>query len=158
MAALQGRLLAGENVLATLEVDLDAQGRFAQGLLALTNSRLLAFEPSGGGWTEFRLAVGQSLKLSDHGGLAFMELFSPERRLARWRFTLACNPAAVRFADAFERELQRLAGQAPREVEAEGRRTRSTSASPASRPAPGCCCGCGASRGPTAASCCWALR
>lgn len=120
MAALQGRLLAGENVLATLEVDLDAQGRFAQGLLALTNSRLLAFDPAGGGWTDFPLAAGQSLKLSDHGGLAFMELFSPERRLARWRFTLACNPAAVRFADAFERELQRLAGQAPREVEAEG--------------------------------------
>ena len=120
MAALQGRLLAGENVLATLEVDLDAQGRFAQGLLALTNSRLLAFEPSGGGWTEFRLAVGQSLKLSDHGGLAFMELFSPERRLARWRFTLACNPAAVRCAAALARELPRRAGPAPREVEAEG--------------------------------------
>lgn len=119
-AALQGRLLAGENVVATLEVDLGADGRFAQGLIALTNSRLLAFEPTGGGWAEFPLAVGQSLKLSDHGGLAFMELFGADRRLARWRFTLACNPAAVRFADSFEREVQRLAGHVVLDEDDEG--------------------------------------
>lgn len=111
-AALQGRLTADENVVATLEVDLDAEGRFAQGLIALTNSRLLAFEPTSGGWREHPLAPGQSLKLSDHGGLAFMELFSPTQRLARWRFTLACNPAAVRFVDSFEREVRRVAGHA----------------------------------------------
>ncbi len=119
-AALQGRLSAGENVAATLAVDLDAQGRFAEGLLALTTSRLLAWEPGGGGaWTEHLLAPGQSLRLSDHGGLAFLELFDAERRLARWRFTLACNPAAVRLIEAFEREQRRLAGQAPREAEEE---------------------------------------
>eukprot|EP01031_Cornospumella_fuschlensis_P006617 gene6617-8229_t len=109
-AALQGRLLAGENVVATLEVDLDAQARFAQGLIALTNSRLLAFDPAAGSWAEHPLAPGQSLKLSDHGGLAFMELFDARQRLARWRFTLAGNPAAVRLVDAFDREVQRLSG------------------------------------------------
>ncbi|TNY02781.1 hypothetical protein, partial [Escherichia coli] len=46
-AALQGPLQAGENVVATLEVDLDADGRFAPGLIALTDSRLLSFEPAG---------------------------------------------------------------------------------------------------------------
>jgi len=117
MAALEGRLQAGENVVATLEVDLDAQGRFARGLIALTNSRLLACEPAGGAWTEFPLAPGQSLRLSDHGGLAFMELHDARQRLARWRFTLASNPAAVRLADAFGREQLRLAGQAPREAD-----------------------------------------
>jgi ATP-binding cassette, subfamily B, bacterial len=119
-AALQGRLLAGENVVALLEVDLDAQGRFAQGLIALTNSRLLAFEPQGGAWSDFPLAVGQSLKLSDHGGLAFLELFDSQQRLARWRFTLASNPAAVRLVDAFGREVQRLAGHVMRTEEEEG--------------------------------------
>ncbi len=113
MATLKGRLLAGDNVVDTLEVDLDAQARFAQGLIVLTNSRLLAFEPSGGAWAEHPLALGQSLRLSDHGGLAFMELFDAHQRLARWRFTLACNPAAVRFVDSFDREVQRLAGHAP---------------------------------------------
>ena len=119
LAALQGRLLAGENVVATLEVDLDAQGQFAAGLLALTNSRLLAFEPGAGAWTDFPLAAGQSLKLSDHGGLAFLELADATRRLARWRFTLACNPAAVRFVDTFEREQQRRAGEPVRDDEEE---------------------------------------
>jgi ATP-binding cassette subfamily B protein len=113
-AALQGRLLAGENVVATLEVDLDAEGRFAEGLIALTNAHLLAFEPASGTWRDHALAPGQTLKLSDHGGLAFLELFDTDRRLARWRFTLARNPAAVRLVDAFEREVQRLAGQVPR--------------------------------------------
>ncbi|MCY4745128.1 ABC transporter ATP-binding protein [Pelomonas sp. UHG3] len=119
-AALQGRLLAGENVLATVEVDLDAQGRFAQGLLALTSSHLRAFEPATGTWSEHALAPGQALKLSDHGGLAFLELSDASGRLARWRFTLAGNPAAVRLVDAFEREVQRLAGQPLPEPEEEG--------------------------------------
>jgi len=118
LAALQGRLLAGENVVATLEVDLDAHGRFAQGLIALTNAHLLAYEPASGTWSDYALSPGQSLKLSDHGGLAFMELSDTERRLARWRFTLAANPAAVKLVDAFERELQRLAGEPVRVDEA----------------------------------------
>ncbi|HEY1131043.1 MAG TPA: ABC transporter ATP-binding protein [Roseateles sp.] len=120
MAALGGRLPAGENVVGTLEVDLDARGRFAQGLIALTNSRLMAWEPTDGAWTEFPLATGQHLKLSDHGGLAFMELFDSRQRLARWRFTLACNPAAVRFVDAFEREVQRLEGRVAPVADDEG--------------------------------------
>jgi ATP-binding cassette subfamily B protein len=119
LAALQERLLAGENVVATLEVDLDAQGHFAAGLIALTNSRLLAFEPGTGAWTDFPLAAGQTLKLSDHGGLAFLELFDATGRLARWRFTLACNPAAVRFVELFEREQQRRAGEPVRQDEEE---------------------------------------
>ena len=119
-AALQGRLLADENVVTTLEVDLDARGQFAQGLIALTNARLLALDPASGAWSDYRLEPGQTLKLSDHGGLAFLELFSTDRRLARWRFTLACNPAAVRLVDAFERELQRLAGHVASETDDEG--------------------------------------
>ncbi|HEY0955466.1 MAG TPA: ABC transporter ATP-binding protein [Roseateles sp.] len=112
--------MAGENVVAALEVDLDEQGRFARGLIALTNSRLLALEPATGTWSDFPLALGQSLRLSDHGGLAFMELSDAQRRLARWRFTLACNPAAVRFVDAFDREVQRLSGHVVREDDEEG--------------------------------------
>ncbi|MFG6458279.1 ABC transporter ATP-binding protein [Roseateles sp. BYS96W] len=118
-AALHGRLLAGENVVATVEVDLDAQGRFAQGLIALTDARLLAYEPAVGTWSDYVLSPDQSLKLSDHGGLAFLELFDRERRLARWRFTLASNPAAVRLVEAFLREQQRLAGVAVRAAEDE---------------------------------------
>ena len=112
-AVLQARLLAGENVLATLEVDLDAKGHFAQGLLALTNSRLLAWEPAGDTWQSFDLAPGQSLRFGDHGGLAVMELIDHQKRLARWRFTLARNVVATRFAEVFEREIQHLSGITP---------------------------------------------
>jgi len=112
--------MSGENVMAIQEVDLDAQGRFAHGLVALTNSRLLAYEPSDGNWSEFALAPGQLLKLSDHGGLVFMELFDSQQRLARWRFTLACNLTAARFVDAFDREVQRLSGHVVKADEEEG--------------------------------------
>ena len=78
----------------------------------------MLFRSAAGAWADHPLAVGQSLKLSDHGGLAFMELFDGQRRLARWRFTLACNPGAVKLADAFGREQQRLAGE-PVQVEEE---------------------------------------
>jgi ATP-binding cassette subfamily B protein len=119
-AALRAQLQAGENVVDTLAVDLDAQGHFSHGLIALTNSRLLAWEPADARWTALALEPGQSLKLSDHGGLAFMELFDASRRLARWRFTLACNPAAVRFVVSFDRALQRRAGQVVRSADEEG--------------------------------------
>jgi ATP-binding cassette subfamily B protein len=79
---------------------------------------LLAFEPGAGAWTDFALAVGQSLKLSDHGGLAFLELFDASRRLARWRFTLACNPAAVRLSTSSASSSR--AGETVREEETEG--------------------------------------
>jgi ATP-binding cassette, subfamily B, bacterial len=124
-AALQARLAAGENVLAELPVDLDAHGRFAAGLIALTPSRLLAFEPEGGLWRDFPLQAGQALRLGDHAGLAFLELLGSSQRLARWRFTLACNAAATRFAEAFERQVAEVAGrplppaEEPEAIEAE---------------------------------------
>lgn len=112
-AALEARLASGENVLARLEVDLDAHGRFAQPLLVLTTQRLLAWEPADNSWRDWRLAPGLSLRLSDHGGLALMELLAAQGRLAQFRFTLAHNVAATRFAEAFDRQLQLLAGIAP---------------------------------------------
>ncbi len=50
LAGLRSQLATQENVLCTLTVDLDSQLRFAQGLLALTDRRLLARAP-GGEWT-----------------------------------------------------------------------------------------------------------
>ena len=47
LAGLRSQLATEENVLCTLVVDLDGQLRFAQGLLALTDRRLLARNPAG---------------------------------------------------------------------------------------------------------------
>jgi ATP-binding cassette subfamily B protein len=48
-AALKNRLAVAENVLVTLTVDLDEQLRFASGLVALTDRRLIALESDGTG-------------------------------------------------------------------------------------------------------------
>lgn len=83
-----------ETVLAVLETDLDARLHFAPGVVCLTDRRLLAVEgPEVGAWT---LTPERSLSLGDHAGLATLALQSPDGTLARWRFTLACNPAALR--------------------------------------------------------------
>lgn len=107
--ALKNRLTAAENVLATLAVDLDAELRFADGLLALTDRQLLSQGPDGM-WREWALAAGDlALRLSDHAGVGTLDLWGPQGQLARWRFTLAQQPAALRLLKLFD---QRAAGAA----------------------------------------------
>ncbi len=101
--ALKSRLRVAENVLATVPVDLDGELRFTSGLLALTDRRLLARDP-GGAWAEWPLAApGLDLQLADHAGVGTLDLLDAGGRLARWRYTLRQQAAALR--------LQKLFGQ-----------------------------------------------
>lgn len=101
--ALKSRLRAAENVLATVPVDLDGELRFASGLLALTDRRLLA-RNSEGAWAEWPLgAPGLDLQLADHAGIGTLDLLDARGRLARWRYTLRHQAVALR--------LQKLFGQ-----------------------------------------------
>ena len=79
LAGLHSQLATQENVLCTLTVDLDSQLRFASGLLALTDRRLLARNPGGpeGGWASWPTVdaagkglPGLSLHHFDHGNLS----------------------------------------------------------------------------------------
>ena len=115
---LRAELAAGENVLAALSVDLDPQLRFGQGLLALTDRRLLARAPRATTWTSWLLAPGLQLRHADHAGVGSLELCDSRARLARWRFTLAANPQALKLLTAFDRQQARLAGQAVGDDEA----------------------------------------
>ena len=115
-AELQAELAGDENVLAALAVDLDDQLRFAPGLLALTQARLLARAP-GGGWQGWALAPGLQLRHADHAGVGSLELCDERARLARWRFTLASNTQALKLLSAFERQQARLAGRGDDEDE-----------------------------------------
>jgi ATP-binding cassette subfamily B protein len=109
-AALKNRLTAAENVLAALAVDLDADLRFADGQVGLTEQRLLAREP-GGDWREWPLtAAGLALQLSDHAGVGTLELLGPAGRLGRWRYTLAGQADALRLARLFD-QLRRSGEQ-----------------------------------------------
>ncbi|WP_213953041.1 MULTISPECIES: ABC transporter ATP-binding protein [unclassified Variovorax] len=101
-AALKSRLTAAENVLATLTVDLDGELRFGNGLLALTDSRLLARDPDGS-WREWALApAGQVLHLIDHAGVGTLDFLDDTALLGRWRYTLAHQAAALRLLKLFE--------------------------------------------------------
>lgn len=104
MATALGRLAKDENVLGSLEVDLDSQLRFGHGLLLLTRQRLLAYDPAeGGSWREWALHPGLQLRMSDHAGLGCLELQDEQQRLALWRFTLQINLQVQRFQELFEK-------------------------------------------------------
>ena len=113
LAALRQQLAAEENVLCTLVVDLDEQLRFAPGLLALTNRRLLALGAAGA-WPSWPTldagdpdAPALELRQFDHAGVGTLELHdvsaNPPRLLARWRFTLGANAHALRLVRLFGR-------------------------------------------------------
>jgi len=108
-AALESRLIPAENVLATLPVDLDEELRFASGLLALTDRRLLVRNP-GGAWSEWALpAAGLELQLSDHAGIGTLDLLDDKGRLARWRYTLAQQAAALKVQKLFDQHAELVA-------------------------------------------------
>ena len=111
-AELQAELAGGENVLAVLPVDLDAQLRFSRGLLALTDRRLLARAPGAAGWTGWALVPALQLRHADHAGVGQLELCDAQSRLARWHFTLGANTQALKLLAAFERQQARLEGRA----------------------------------------------
>ncbi len=112
-ADLQSRLDKEETVLAILELDLDARLRFRPGLLVLTGRRLLAGNGAADGWSEWSLTSGLALLLHDHAGVGTLELHDGGVRLARWRFTLGRNPAALQLVRNFElQRAARASGQA----------------------------------------------
>src|SRR6476661_2669028 len=112
--ALDTELDSNENVLATLEVDIDEAMHFNTGALALTDRRLLACVH--GRWSDWQLADGMVLRHGDHAGIGTLELLDRTGRVALWRFTLAQQRAVLAFVARFER----LQSGAPAPEEAAG--------------------------------------
>ena len=73
MSAAQAVLAPDENALATLEVDLSAELRFAAGRVILTEQRLLACEPGTDTWRAWPLTAGLQLRLLEHGGVGTLD-------------------------------------------------------------------------------------
>jgi ATP-binding cassette subfamily B protein len=109
---VQTQLQTNENVRAALEVDLDAQLRFDQGLVVVTNRRLLSRAPGQADWRAWEHRPGLALKHHDHAGVGHLELLDEQGLLAEWRFTLGQNLQAIRVYDQFRlhRDSQ-LSGQ-----------------------------------------------
>jgi ATP-binding cassette, subfamily B, bacterial len=111
---VESHLALNEQILAWLEVDLNAQLCFSSGLLLLTDQRLLARDNQEAAWQEWPYRQGLSLQRNDHAGVGSLELLDLAGRLADWRYTLGCDIAAGRLAEQFTRQLTRhLTGKLP---------------------------------------------
>ncbi|MDH4449865.1 MAG: ABC transporter ATP-binding protein [Rhodoferax sp.] len=111
--AVQAQLHPEENVLASLEVDLDRQLRFVKGLVVLTHQRLLSCDGATGHWTAWELQARQTLLHHDHAGVGHLDLQDATALLGSWRFTLGQNLAAIRLVDQFQAQRESAASGQP---------------------------------------------
>ena len=100
------QLAPGENVLSSVEVDLDAKLRFVKGLVVVTSHRLLARAPGDSAWRDWPLRAGLELRHHDHAGVGHLELVDEHALLASWRFTLGQNLQAIRVVDQFKDQVE----------------------------------------------------
>jgi ATP-binding cassette subfamily B protein len=101
------RLEPGEPLLACFEPDLETGLRYAQGLVLLTDRRILSGHPEGPAdgelaWRSWPLDQVMSLKAGERSGLGQIELLGSEGRLDHWRYTAARAKEAHRLAHRFE--------------------------------------------------------
>ncbi|OYT92616.1 MAG: ABC transporter [Burkholderiales bacterium PBB3] len=103
---LQKQLAPQENVLATLEVDLDARLHFVRSLVVVTDRRLLSASPESADWKEWKFEDAMELQHHDHGGVGHLTLVNARGLLTTWRFTLGQNLHAIRLAEHFQAQLE----------------------------------------------------
>jgi len=114
LTQVDAQLGGDEKVLAWLETDLDAQLRFAPGLVVLTSQRLIARSADDKGWQTHPFRAGLTLIRRDHSGVGSLELADANARQALWRYTLGGDIAAGRLIDHFNRQLAfQLTGEIP---------------------------------------------
>ncbi len=99
-------------VLASLELDLDLDGRFTASELVLTSSGLAWRRDAACAWQTWPLHSGLRLQHTDRGGVGLLSLHDEQQRLAQWRFTLERDVAAVRLVQQFDRAVLELQGKA----------------------------------------------
>jgi ATP-binding cassette subfamily B protein len=83
---IESRLDTGENVVTSVEVDLDARLHFVKGIMVLTNKRILARTPGETIWRDWPYRKGLHLKHHDHAGVGHLEVVDATGGRARWRF------------------------------------------------------------------------
>lgn len=105
LAEVKSVLEKHEEVESCLELDLDAHLRFKNGLVVVTNRRLLARAAGQVDWRAWDYRPGLALRHYDHAGVGTLELVDTTGLLASWRYTLGNNTAALRLSDRFERKL-----------------------------------------------------
>lgn len=107
----------GEQAVAWLDIDLDAQLHFVPGMVAITTRRILA-RSGNAAWQSWHYRTELQLAQHDHAGVGSLELTDDTGLLARWRYTLGENIAALRLVKQFQRQIdQQVHGKPPVEEE-----------------------------------------
>ena len=112
--ALHSQLEPGETVAGWFEPDLDADLRFADGIIAITNQRFLAAESRATEsthhatarvpqWRSWPLKDIVNLRSRETAGLGSLELLGETALEGSWSFTAAKSAAATQFVSAFHR-------------------------------------------------------
>ena len=110
---LESRLQPGEAIQACLALDLDARLHFGDGLIAVSDRRLLTKAPGENEWQSWPLTPECQLVHHDHAGVGMLELLDQQGRLASWRYTLGRNLAALRVVAEFDLHRDALASGQP---------------------------------------------
>jgi len=103
---VQKQLHSQENVIASLEVDLDSRLRFVPGLVVVTNQRVLCRAEGSTAWTAWTLRDSLAMQHHDHAGVGHLDLLDSTGLLTTWRFTLGQNLQAIRLVDQFHAQLE----------------------------------------------------
>ena len=112
--ALSLQLADEENVLAWIETDLNTQLHFAEGIVVVTNKRLLTKMAADETWQEWRYQQSLLLTQRDYAGVGCLELFDAHARLACWRYRLGNDIAVSRLIGCFTQQLDyHLTGKLP---------------------------------------------
>jgi ATP-binding cassette subfamily B protein len=101
-AEFEPQLATDEKPQAYVEIDLDTRLQFIDGVVIVTNQRLLAKAPGEKSWQQWPLRAGLVLNHFDHAGVGMLELTDQQGRLAIWRYTLSRNLAALRVINEFD--------------------------------------------------------
>ncbi|HMW80107.1 MAG TPA: ABC transporter ATP-binding protein [Accumulibacter sp.] len=107
-------LVDGEQILAWLEIDLDARLHFTSGIVVLTSERLFAKASADADWQSWPYRAGLTLARRDHSGVGTLELHDARALLGQWRYTLGGDVAAGRLVERFAQQLSlRIDGTLP---------------------------------------------
>ena len=99
------QLVPGETVVSALQLDLDLRLHFVDGMLLVTDRRLLARGSVDDVWHTWSYRPGLKLTHHDHAGVGHLELQDEHGLLASWCFTLGQNLLAIRLLEHFTAQL-----------------------------------------------------
>ena len=115
---LESQLIPHEEIIASLEIDLDTSLHFTQGLVLITQHRIMCRMLGAATWQDWSYRQGLMLRHHDHAGVGSLELCDEQQRLACWRYTLGLNIACLRLIKQFDQQLtDHVSGQLMRRRE-----------------------------------------